>query len=178
MSEKPLNQSGGAQLVASAVPRVYHAPYYAVLHIDRPMKVYVQQIETVRGNSVPISPDAASMGGYSVWFDEAMFDVALANQNRELAGKISVGKGTEVIQKGSTLWRVMTWSEKFQKYLPDERNGAYRKKEYALERCRGDYTLHREFLRFASHGKIDGLLPPDAVDFSVPNEFMEMHLGI
>lgn len=158
--------------------RTYHAPYFASLNVPRPAKVYVQKVETVRGNAVPIAPDAASMGGYAVWFDEAMFDLALARQNREMAGKLSFGKGTEVIPGGTTLWQVMAWSEKFQKYLPDARNGVYRKKEYALERCRADYTLHREFLGFASHGRIDSLLPPDAVDFSKPNEFREMHLGI
>lgn len=158
--------------------RIYHAPYYTSFNVDRPMKVYVQQIETVRGNAVPFNPDAASMGGYAIWFDEAMFNLALEKQNREMAGKISFGKGTEILQKGITLWRVMSWSDKFQKYLPDERNGFYRKKDYALERCRGDYTLHREFLRLTTHGKIDGLLPPDAVDFSVPNDFREMHIGV
>ena len=159
-------------------PHVYHSPYYERMDIDRPMKVYVQRVETVHGSAVPFSPEDASMGGYAVWFDEAMFDLALAKQNQELAGKVSFGKGTEVIQKGITLWRVMAWSEKFQKYLPDNRNGVYRKKDYALERCRGDYTLHREYLGFVSHGAVNSLLPPDAVDFSVPNEFREMHIEI
>ena len=173
--QKYPSKSGTA---APSSPRVYHAPYYARFDVTRPIKVYVQQVEAVQGNAVPFNPDQAKMGEYAVWFSEEVFDAALAKTNKEFGGKITLGKGTEVLQGGTTLWQIMAWSDKFQKYLPDERNGVYRKKEFAEERCRADYTLHKEFLSFASHGKIDSLLPPAAVDFSVPNAFKEIHIGL
>lgn len=170
--------------------RIYHAPYFTALSINRPIKVYVQTVKAIGRKDVSNNGSDMSLGDVCVFLDEASCERAVERANvsqggvkldtgdgvKFIAGRIELAVGSEVVKAGSVLWRVMSWSEFRDGYIVDETYGTFRNKEDAESVCRAMYEQHRNALAVKEHlslGKI-GIPESAFVDFAKANEYREL----
>lgn len=170
--------------------RIYHAPYFVPVSINRPIKVYVQTVKAIGRKEVNPNGNELSLGDVCVFLDRASCErsVEVANSAQGgvrmntgdgvkfIAGRIELAVGSEVIKAGTVLWRVMSWSEFRDGYVVDETYGTFRNKEDAESVCKAMYEQHRNTLAVKEHlslGKI-GIPESAFVDFAKANEYREL----
>lgn len=170
--------------------RIYHSPYIVKVSVNRPIKVYVQVVRSIGRKEVYSSGVDMSLGDVVVFLDRAACEKSVETANisqggvkldtgdgiKFVAGRIELAVGSEIVNPGTDLWRIMAWSEFRHGYVIDETYGTFKNKQDAESVCRAMYEQHRNALAVKEHlsmGKV-GIPEPAFVDFEKPNEFKEL----
>lgn len=178
------------KIIDSEKDRVYHAPYIVSFCVNRPIMVYVQKVRSVGRRELSAKDADLSLGDVCVFLDKGACEksVEMANVSQGgirinagdgekfVAGRIELAVGTEVLKKGTVLWRLLAWNEFKKAYAVNETYGTFKNKEDAESVCKAMYEQHRNVLAVKEHlsmGKI-GIPESAFVDFEKPNEFKEL----